>query len=102
MSKEPQMRALAEHVLQSTLATLPRRPLPISAHQAAAELYDAVDRYTDAINNNQHAAAKAAAEKLAVETFRVLASYELPRVPAGIDRVHVENKSASTAPKSTV
>ena len=95
MQKDVQLRTLSERVLQSTLSTLARRPLPTSGHQAAAELYDAVDRYTDAVNSNNLSAAHRAAEKLAAESMRVLAGYEMNAAPEGIDRVHVENVSSA-------
>ena len=69
MRTESELRALAERVVQSTLSTLPRRPLVISAHQAAEELYNAVDRYMEAVSANQLTAAKNAAERLAVEAM---------------------------------
>lgn len=83
------LRSLSERVLNGTLATLTRRPLPVSAHQAAADLYNAVDRYTDAVNHNQLSAAKSAAEKMAVEAMRVLVGYSLPAIPGSVDNVHV-------------
>jgi len=90
MPKESQLRHLSERVLQATLSTLPRRPLPVSAHQAAEELYNAVDRYMDAVNSNQLVQARQAAERLAVESIRVMIGYELPQVPGGVERVQVE------------
>jgi hypothetical protein len=91
MRKESQLRALSERVLQATLSTLVRRPIPSSAHQAAADLYNAVDTYADAVKNNQLLAARAAIEKLAVETMRVLIGYEAPAQDVGIDQVKVES-----------
>ena len=95
MQKETQMRALSERVLQSTLTSMAKRPLPVSGHQAAADLYDAVDRYTDAVNANNLPAAHKAALKLATEALRVLTGYEIPATPSGVDRVHVENISSA-------
>lgn len=94
MPNETQLRALCDRVMQSTLSTLPRRPLPVSAHQAAEELYNAVDRYMDAVNTNQLAQAKQAAERMAVEALRVLVGYELPQAPDYLERVKVEAQAA--------
>ncbi len=95
MIREMQIRALVEKVVQSLLSTLPRRPLPASAHQAAAELYEAIDRYVGAASLNQTQGCRNAAESLAVEALRVLMGYELPSAPAGVDRVRVESVDAS-------
>lgn len=101
MPKEAQLRNLSERVMQATLATLPRRPLPVSAHQAAEELYNAVDRYMDAVNANQLAAARQAAERLAVEALRVMIGYEMPQVPNNVERVKVENAPGVAKPTAT-
>lgn len=95
MQRETKLRALSERILQSTLSTLPRRPLPVSAHQAAEDLYDALDRYAAAISANQQSAAKAAIERLNVEAMRVLIGYELPQAPSFIDNVRVDNNAAT-------
>jgi len=89
------MRTLSDRVLQATLSTLPRRPLPVSAHQAAEELYNAVDRYMDAVMANNQPRAKAAAERLALEAMRVLVSYELPAAPNYLHNVRVESIPSS-------
>jgi hypothetical protein len=94
MQKESFLRSLCERLIQSVLATMPRRPLS-SAHQAAANLYDAVDRYTEAVDRNQPQTARAAAERLAVESLRVLMAYELPQTSVTIDNARVENISAA-------
>ncbi len=95
MPKESQLRALSERVLQSTLSTLPRRPLPISAHQAAEELYNAVDRYMEAVNANQLTQARQAAERMAVEAMRVMIGYEMPMTPDFVERTRVESTPAA-------
>ena len=92
MQKETQLRSLCERLLQTTLSTLSRRPLPASGHQAVSDLYNAVDAYTEAVLHNQRADARVAIEKLAVEALRVVASYELPTSGnVGIDKVRVES-----------
>lgn len=101
MSKESQLRALADRVAQTTLASFNKRPLPVSAHQAAADLYFAVDAYTDAVVKNNHAKAKLLAEKLIVEAMRVALGYELPEVPAGVEYVQVEIKTNVKAGNKT-
>jgi hypothetical protein len=99
MPKESQMRLLSEKLLNATMASLAKRPLPSTGHQAAQDLYNALDLYTDAINHNQQAAAKSAIEKLAVETLRVAAAYDMPAAPSGVDSVRVENTTAAKREK---
>lgn len=102
MPKESQLRTIAERVVQSTLSTLPRRPLPVSAHQAAEELYHAVDRYMDAVNANHMTHARQAAERLAVEAMRVMVGYELPMTPEWVEKTRVENSAPAKNPQAKV
>ena len=99
MRQESQLRALSERVLQATLLTLVRRPVPSSAHQAAADLYNAVDAYADAVKNNRLLAASNAIERLAVESMRVLVGYTAPAQDVGIDLIKVEAAAAKRSPK---
>jgi len=98
MTKESQLRSVFERILPSTLASFELRPPPASAHQAAADLYNAVDDYVSCINRNQLGASQHAAEKIFLESLRTLLSYEQP-APSSIDSVKVETRAAHTAHK---
>ena len=101
MLKETLLRSIFERILPSTIASFELRPIAVSAHQALAELYNAVDGCSAAVNRNQHATARHAAEKLLVETFRTLVAYEMPTAPEGVDKVEVETRAANSKAKVT-
>ena len=102
MSKETQLRSIFERILPSTLASFEQRPLPLSAHQAAADFYNAVDRYMEAVNRNQHNSARYAAEKILLESLRTLVAYEMPSAPQGVDAVRVESGTTISQEKSKI
>jgi hypothetical protein len=99
MTKVQHLRTLAEKLVGATVASLSRRPLPYSGHQAAESLYTALDVYADAVIKNQSARAKAAAEQLAVEVLRVLCSYQNDVPTVNVDAMHVEQAQKNTAPE---
>ena len=92
MSKESHLRSVFEHALPSVLASFEHRPLPVSAHQALSDLYEAVDRYCESVNRNKLSSARYCAERILVETLRTLVAYEMPLPPKGVDKVKIETK----------
>jgi len=94
MQQETNIRSLCENLLQATQSIISRRGLPVSGHEAASTLYDAVDEYTQAVIHNQRGNAKAAAQKVAVEALRVYLGYELPKDAQ--NEVHIDNVSVKS------
>jgi hypothetical protein len=101
MSNIEQLHPLVEKLVETTLTSLARRPLPISGHQAAAELYHHVDEYADAVIKNQSGKAKTAIEHLATDVVRLLCAYQRKTQPVQIDQVHIEGaaKASEKAPR---
>jgi|GEM_PF-2099621 hypothetical protein len=101
MTKETQLRSIIERVLPSTIASFELRPVPASAHQAAADLYNAVDQYMACVSRNQLSASRRAAEKILLESLRTLMAYE-QSAPSNVDSVKVEARGGKNAEKTRV
>ncbi len=91
MSNMEQFHPLVEKLVETTLTSLSRRPMPVSGHQAAAELYHHVDEYADAVIKNKPGKAKIAIEHLATDVVRLLCAYQRQTQTVEVDKVHIEN-----------